>query len=136
MIKTFDAHLGRLIYADAQHWCPTDVDQLREYVDQACEGHALEGYAGEYIVPNWTRYSREAALNADIEVYEDEVPPWSTPQGKMTKSIFGVAPNALPLVVAMQLAGMFDRDGVDHVRGAWGTVDFVYSHRGGESCQD
>src|SRR3546814_17502594 len=29
MIKTFYDHLGRLIYADAQHWCPTDVDQLQ-----------------------------------------------------------------------------------------------------------
>lgn len=127
MIRTFYDHLGRLIYADAQHWCPTDVDQLREYVDQAREGHALEGYAGEYIVPNWTRYSREATLYADIEVYEDGVPQWSTPTGKMTKSIFGGSPNALTLVEAMQLAGMFDRKGVDIVHGVWGKVDFVDS---------
>jgi hypothetical protein len=127
MIKTFYDHLGRSIYADAQHWCPTDVDQLREYVDQAREGHALEGYVGEYIVPNWTRYSREAALYADIEVYEDGVPHWSAPKGKMTKSIFGGPPNALTVVEAMQLAGMFERKGVEIVHRAWGEVDFVGS---------
>lgn len=127
MIKNFYNHLGRLIYVDAQHWCPTHVDQLREYVDLAREGHALEGYAGEYIVPNWTRYSREATLYADIEVYEDGVPQWSAPTGKMTKSIFGGPPNALKLIKAMQLAGMFDRKGVDIVHGVWGKVDFVDS---------
>lgn len=125
LIKTFYDHLGRLIYVDAQHWCPTDVEQLREYVDQAREGHALEGYVGEYIVPNWTRYSREATLYADIEVYEDGVPQWSAPGGKMTKSIFGGPPNALALVEAMQLAGMFDREGLEIVHKVWGAVDFV-----------
>lgn len=127
MVKTFYDHLGRLIYADAQHWCPTDVDQLREYVDQAREGHALEGYVGEYIVPNWARYSREAALYADVEVYEDGVPQWSAPKGKMTKSIFGGPPNALTLVEAMELAGMFDRRGIEIVHGVWGKIDFVDS---------
>lgn len=129
IIKTFYDHLGRLIYADAQHWRPTDVDQLREYVDQAREGHVLEGYVGEFIVPNWTRYSREAALYADIELHEDGVPQWSAPKGKLTKSVFGGPPNALTLVEAMQLAGMFDRKGVEIVHGVWGKVDFV-DHQG------
>jgi hypothetical protein len=126
MIKNFYDHLGRLIYVDAQHWCPTDVDQLREYVDQARAEHALEGYVGEYIVPNWKRYSREATLYADIEVYEDGVPQWSAPTGKM-KSIFGGPPSALSLIEAMQLAGMFDRKGVDIVHGVWSKVGFVDS---------
>src|SRR3546814_17434787 len=73
MIKTFYDHLGRLIYDDAQHWCPTDVDQLREYVDQACEGHALDGYAVEYIVPYWKRFNREAVLHSDKRDDKDGV---------------------------------------------------------------
>ncbi|UNK78198.1 hypothetical protein MNQ96_11450 [Sphingopyxis granuli] len=125
IIKTFYGHLGRLIYADAQHWSAVNIDQLREYVDQAREGHALEGYAGEYIVPNWTRYSREAALYADIEVYEDGIPHWSAPRGTLSKSIFGGPPQALLLVEAMALAGMFERKGVRIVHETWAEVDFV-----------
>ena len=93
------------------------------------QGGRLQGLRQACLLytSNWTRYSREATLYADLEVYEDGVPQWSTPKGKMTKSTFGGPPNALALVEAMQLAGMFDRKGVDIVHGVWGRVDFVNS---------
>lgn len=125
LIRTFYDHLGRLIYVDAQHWSAVDIAQLREYVDLAREGHALEGYIGEYIVPNSTRYRREAALYADIEMYEDGVPQWSAPQGSLSKSIFGGPSNALSLLDAMTTTGMFSRKGVQIVWEVWGEVDFV-----------
>jgi len=125
IVRTFYGHLGRLIYADAQHWRPVNIDQLREYVDHARQGHTLEGFAGEYIVPNWQRYSREAAMYADVEVYEDGVPQWSAPTGSLSKTIFGGPPNALALVDAMATTGMFTHKGVRIINEVWGALDFV-----------
>ncbi|MEO7690924.1 MAG: hypothetical protein ABIS51_16705 [Sphingomonas sp.] len=125
IVKTFYDHLGRLIYADAQHWRPANLDMLRTYVNEAREGHRLEGYVGEYIVPNWTRYSRESRLYADIEVHEDGIPQWSTPSGCGTKSVFGRPPTAQCLVEAMAATGMFTRRGVQITHDIWNTLDFI-----------
>ncbi len=75
----FYDNLGRLIYAQAQSWRPVDVTQRREYADHLREGHYLDGYVGEYIVPNWSRYSRESILYADIQLHEDGKPHWNEP---------------------------------------------------------
>ena len=79
MVKWFYDHLARLIYVDAQTWRPVDMNQLQEYVDSHRRSHSLEGYADEYIVPNWTIFSRESELYADIVAYEDGEPTWNEP---------------------------------------------------------
>src|SRR3546814_8294187 len=89
IVRTLYDHLGRLIYAEAQHWCPMNMQQLRDDADSARQGHELEGAIGEYIVPNLKRYRREATLYADIETFEDGVPTWSTPQGIPMIGAFG-----------------------------------------------
>src|SRR3546814_18455687 len=81
IVRTFYDHLGRLIYAEAQHWCPMNMQQLRDYADSARQGHELEGAIGDYLVPNLTRYRREATQYADIETFEDGGPKCSPPQG-------------------------------------------------------
>lgn len=65
MFMWFYDHLARSIYVDAQSWTPMTVGQLQEYVDNSRKSHSLEGYAGEYILPNWTLFSRESQLYAD-----------------------------------------------------------------------
>lgn len=124
IVRTFYDHLGRLIYGDAQSWRPVNVAQLREYVDNARQAHYLDGYAGEYIVPNWSRYSREAAMYADIEVLENGSAHWSEPL--QFGSVRGLSdPGSLMLGRAMAAAGMFTRAGLQVVADVWGEVEFV-----------
>lgn len=124
LTSIFYDHLGRLIYADAQGWKPMHMAQLREYVDHAREGHYCEGYAGEYIVPNSSRYRRESTLYADIELYEDGVPHWSAP---LKLGAFGMAfqPMALTIAQAMSALGLFDRRGIQAVSEIWDQVEFA-----------
>jgi hypothetical protein len=79
VVGHFYDHLARLIYAEAQHWRPMHMKQLREYVDQERRAHYLEGYAGEYILPNSTVARRESVLYADIEAYENDALVWNIP---------------------------------------------------------
>lgn len=124
IVRTFYDHLSRLIYADAQNWKPMNVAQLRDYVDNAREGHYLEGYIGEYIVPNWSRYSRESEMYADIELGEDREPRWNDPAQFAIPSL-PYAPRALELAEAMGAVGMFDRRGLQAISDIWNEVDFV-----------
>ena len=77
MITWFYDHLARLIYIDAQSWKPVNTKQLQEYVDDHRKSHYLDGAIGEYIMPNWTTWSRESKLYADIGAYEDGEPIWN-----------------------------------------------------------
>lgn len=120
----FYDHLGRLIYAEAQNWKPVNITQLREYVDHSREGHYLEGYAGEYIVPNWSRYSRESTLYADIELHEDGKPHWNGPT-QLGAITLGFPPPVLSLAEAMGALGLFDRRGLQAVADIWNQLEFV-----------
>jgi AbiV family abortive infection protein len=79
-VDRFYDHLARLIYAEAVSWKPTNLAELREYVDRARRGHYLEGHAGEYIMPNSTIYRRESRLYVDVEAYQDEALTWTEPR--------------------------------------------------------
>ncbi|MCP1761165.1 hypothetical protein [Bradyrhizobium japonicum] len=68
-VDRFYDHLARLIYAEATSWKPTNLAELRGYVDRARRGHYLEGSVGEYIMPNSTIYRRESGLYVDVEAY-------------------------------------------------------------------
>jgi hypothetical protein len=126
IVKTFYDHLSRMIYADAQGWRPVDVTQLQTYVDQERQGHYLEGYVGEYIVPNWKLYSRESTMYADIEVYENGKPIWSAPRGNgCSRQMFGGPPLPLLLIEAMAALGMFTAKGVRIVHHTWQALDFI-----------
>lgn len=126
IVKTFYDHLSRMIYADAQGWRPVDVAQLQTYVDQERRGHYLEGYVGEYIVPNGKLYSRESTMYADIEVYENGKPQWSAPRGNgCSRQMFGGPPLPLLLIEAMAALGMFTVKGVRIVHHTWQSLDFI-----------
>lgn len=122
-------HLTRLIYAEAASWRPTNVLQLREYVDQQRKTHYLEGYAGEYIMPNWCLYTKESALYADIEVGEDEELRWSDPLRSVLGSgpSFGEAlpPESLVHTDALEALGVFTPEGLRATSEIWGQVEFT-----------
>lgn len=121
MMTWFYDHLARLIYSDAQRWKPTDVRELQAYVDQHRKSHCVEGDVGEYIMPNWTTWSRESLLYADIVSYEDGELIWHSPQAIMPS--FG-DPGPWQVCTALRGTGALTRNGLDIVSSIWSQTDF------------
>jgi|TARA_R110002051_G_scaffold230170_2_gene292225 hypothetical protein len=126
IIGWFYDHLARLIYADAVNWKPMNLAQLREYVDRQRRGHYVEGYAGEYIMPNWAVYERESGLYADVEAYQDDTLLWSEPRrSELDRSIFpSMTPGALQVAEAMQHLGLFSAQGLRATSEIWGSLEY------------
>lgn len=122
----FYDHLARLIYAQAANWKPMHLAQLREYVDSQRKAHYLEGYAGEYILPNDNIASREGMLYADVEAYEDGVPGWHSPRGyTSTSSVFADwKPAALRVSEAFSALGIFSLRGLGITAERFGALEF------------
>lgn len=131
LVSRFYDHLTRILYAEACDWRPVDTKDLRSYVDRERKAHCLEGYAGEYIVPNWHMYRRESQMYVDIAVYEDGSPNWSTPVSTGITS-FSRPPSALVVAEAMSALGMFQVPGLKAISQVWGALEFSMD----ESCQD
>jgi hypothetical protein len=124
MMAWFYDHLARLIYIDAQGWKPANVKQLQEYVDDHWKSHYLEGAIGEYIMPNWTTWSRESMLYADIATYEDGEPIWNEPDAAAPMFDF-YEPMPWQLCQALRGLGAFTRAGLDIVSSVWSQTEFV-----------
>jgi hypothetical protein len=123
MVKWFYDHLARMIYADAQSWKPTTIDELQSYADSSRKSHSLEGYAGEYIMPNWSLYSRESMLYADIITHDDGEPMWNEPT--TSRPLFGnIRPPTWEVVEILRDIGALTRPGLDIVADVWGKVEF------------
>jgi hypothetical protein len=121
MMGWFYDHLARLIYLDAQDWKPTNARELQDYVDRHRKSHYLEGYAGEYIMPNWTTWSRESLLYADMVTYEDGELFWQSPEAAMPP--WGeLGPRQL--CIALRDVGAFTREGLDVTSSVWSQTEF------------
>jgi hypothetical protein len=131
LVGRFYDHLARLLYAEAQRWKPMHVSQLRDYIDEQRKAHYLDGYAGEYIVPNWNVFRRESQLYADIEAYEDGTPMWSKPTGHAS-AFRRFKPTALQVAESLSMLGVFSPRGVRAASDVWGAVEFKDS----ENWQD
>ena len=122
-------HLARLIYAEATSWKPATVGELRTYVDRERKSHYLEGYAGEYIVPNWCLYRREGLLYADIEAGEEDELSWSDPaQSVLVASADGtkrLPPRSLVHAEALASLGVFTPAGLRATSEIFGQVEFI-----------
>ena len=124
MMTWFYDHLARLVYIDAQGWKPVNAKQLQEYVDHPRKSHYLEGALGEYIMPNWTTYSRESMLYADITTDEGGEPIWNEPDA--TASMFGYyEPFPWQVCQALRDMGAFTTAGLDIVSSVWSQTEFV-----------
>jgi len=122
-------HLARLIYAEATSWKPVTVAELRTYVDRERKSHYLEGYAGEYIVPNWCLYKREGLLYADIAADEEDELSWSNPlQTVLTSSAVAMEahpPESLVHAEALASLGVFTPEGLRAASEIFGQVEFI-----------
>jgi len=126
LIGWFYDHLARLIYAEAATWKPMHLAQLRDYVDRQRRGHFIEGYAGEYILPNWAVYERESRLYADVEAYQDGSLGWSAPREPYRGRIpfNALTPAALRVAEAMQQLGLFSPKGLQATSEIWGSLEY------------
>lgn len=136
IVDSFYNHLARLIYAEATSWRPTDLKELRAYVDTARRGHYIEGSAGEYIMPNDTLYDRESRLYVDIEAYQDGTLTWNEPREPVTYAFpFGRSPpTALRVAIAMEQVGRFSPAGLKAASDIWGSLEYKddQDHHDGE----
>jgi hypothetical protein len=127
MMGWFYDHLARLIYIDAQHWKPVNSAQLQEYVDRHRKSHYLEGAVREYIIPNWTTYSRESLLYADIVTHEEGEPMWNEPDARAP--MFGCGePVPWQVCKGLRDLGAFTRAGLDIASSIWSQTDFLDTH--------
>lgn len=126
IVGWFYDHLARLIYAEAVAWKPMHLAQLREYVDGQRRGHYIEGYAGEYIMPNWAVYERESGLYADVEAHQDGALCWSAPRRPDAGiSSFGsFSPPALRVAEAMGRIGLFSPKALKATSDIWGSLEY------------
>jgi len=137
IIGWFYDHLARLIYADAIKWKPADLAELRRYIDQDRRGHYIEGFAGEYIMPNWTVYQRESSLYADVESNQDGSLKWNSPRRlhaeteAFASSLHAQAPT-LRLARAMQQLGLFTPNGLKATSEIWGSLEFCNQENRGD----
>lgn len=119
-------HGSRLIYAQACDWKPTDVDMLRSYVDQARTSHYVEGSYGEYILPNWDLYMREARLYADLTRTDSGELVWNDPDAWADQVYLSVSPpSVLRVARALNRVGAFSKEGLRIVHEVWSGTAFV-----------
>jgi hypothetical protein len=123
IVDWFYDHLARLIYAESIAWAPMHVTRLREYVKDHREAHYVDGFAGQYILPNWNVYRRESQLYVDVQAFEDGEPHWSAPIGHRHGFLHYVPP-ILRLVEAMSAAGIFTARGIKATSEVWSKVEF------------
>ena len=120
----FYDHLARLIYAEAVGWRPTNVAELRRYVDLARRSHSVDGDVGQFIFPNWSKFGRESQLYVDILHEADRGPYWSEPS-RVAINRFGMEPPALRLAGAMSKLGLFSPPSLKAVSEVWGQMTFI-----------
>lgn len=124
-LGVFYDHGSRLIYAQACGWKPVDIDMLRGYVDDRRVSHYVEGDYGEYILPNWELYMREARLYADLTRTDSGELTWNDPDAWADElDIFGYAPTVLSVARSLSRAGAFTRNGLQIVHDVWKATAF------------
>ena len=122
--RWFYDHLARLIYAEAVGWRPTNVAELRRYVDSSRESHTVDGDFGEYIFPNWNLFGRESQLYVDVLHEGDRDPYWSEPN-RIPIDNFRLEPPVLRLAGVMSNLGLFSLQGLKATSQIWGQMTFT-----------
>lgn len=123
--KFYD-HGTRIIYADSCHWRPTDLNELREYVDRERRSHYLEGFAGEYILPNSNIYLRESRLYADLTRHQDGSFIWNDPEDTFPyDSPWTMPPAPINAARALSKVGAFTAEGLAIIHQVWAAQPFT-----------
>jgi hypothetical protein len=134
VLSRFYDHGTRLIYAQACTWRPTDVNELRRYVDRERRSHYLEGYAGEYILPNSQVFAREARLYADLVRNQDGSFVWNDPTEMFTGGdSWHFPPAVIKVARALAKVGAFSVQGLEIIHRLWSAQPFVGPEHAQES---
>lgn len=123
IVSWFYNHLARLIYAEAVYWKPTNTKELREYVDRQRLSHSVDGQLGEFIFPNWSLYTRESQLYADVFRENDQDPSWQEPSLYLSEITY-FKPLVIELTEAMSVLGMFKYEGLVAISETWDKTTF------------
>ena len=123
ILHWFYDHLARIIYANSVSWKPTNVRELRQYVDESRKDYYIEGYVGEYILPNQMLYMREVRFYADVQADDLGHLSWSNPIGNID-SYRDLKPMVILLIEAMSMFGMFTPNGLNAISEVWGKIEF------------
>lgn len=123
MMKWFYSHLARLLYAKCQGLRPSTPNDLQKYIDAERRSHFIEGYAGEYISPNWNIYSRESALYADIQCDGENEISWHSPNSDDYLRI-KTDSKSHEIVNSLYNLGAFTLNGLENMHAIWEKVDF------------
>lgn len=119
-LSAFYDHAARLLYAQACRWRPDTVATLRGYVDRTRSSHIVEGNYGEYIMPNWELYMREARLYADLTRADTGALVWNDPnEWPGMRDIFGLAPAVMSVTRSLDRVGALSRKGLAVVQDVW-----------------
>ncbi len=129
MMDWFYDHQARLLFAEAQHWVAYSSTMLQGYLDSNRETFYLEGGLGEYIMPNWEIFKREATLYADAIGNMDDEPSWHSPQSTAQHRSIGedslqTTPSAYRVLESLDAFGAFSAKGVRIVHEVWSKIDF------------
>ena len=124
IVRWFYDHLARLIYADAVLWKPTNVAELRGYVDSHRPSHSVEGDVGEFILPNWSLFARESQLYADVMTDDAGHATWNAPNRVDMGPSLMVSP-ALELVQSMSALGLYSLESLEATSEIWGRTTFT-----------
>lgn len=134
-IGWFYDHLARLLYAEASLWKPTNIAELRSYIDSERRGHYLDGDVGEFILPNLALYRRERSLYVDVEAYQDGALTWSEPSDPNALLFSNLTPPSLLVASALERVGVFTPAGLTIVSEVWGSLEFK-DQEDHEVCKD
>jgi hypothetical protein len=136
-IAAFYRHESRAIYAKACNWVAYDVEMLRGYVDSTRASHSVEGNVGEWIIPNWDFYRREAELYADLTRVDTGAFAWNEPLD--WRPVDGLLPrfeaSVLGLVRALGRLGFYNAEALRIFADIWRPHAFMSAAEGSELAE-
>ncbi len=136
LVRAFYDHGARALYAEACRWTAYDVEMLRGYVDQSRASHFVEGDYGQWIIPNWETYKREAVMYADLSRVDSGALVWSDPRGWPQPTLgTRFAPPALRLVRALGRLGFYDKRALALFADVWRPHAFTSAEHGSQMAE-